>query len=46
MQMLYVDTPQNIADALAYLQYHLHEVTKRQNNLENNINNALSALTT
>jgi len=33
------------ADTLAYLQHHLYEVTKRQNNSKTNINNALSALT-
>jgi len=43
--MLYTDTLQGMADALAYLQYYLHKVTKRQNNLEININNTFSALT-
>ena len=45
MQMLYMDTPQGIADALAYLQHYLHKVTERQNNSETNINNTLSTLT-
>jgi len=36
--------PQTIADALAYLQHHLQEVTKRQNHSETNINNILSTL--
>ena len=44
-QMLYMNTLQTIADALAYLQYYLQEVTKKQNYLETNIDNALSILT-
>ena len=39
------DTPQGIADALGYLQYHLQELTKRQHVSENNINSTLAALT-
>ena len=39
------DTPQGIADALGYLQHHLHELTERQNVSENNINTTLAALT-
>ena len=39
------DTPQGIADALGYLQYHLHELTERQNISENNINTTQVALT-
>jgi len=39
------DTLQGIADALGYLQHHLHELTERQNVSENNINTALAALT-
>ena len=34
-----------MADILAYLQHYLYGVTERQNNLETNINNALSTLT-
>jgi len=41
-----LDTPQGIADALGYLQHHLHELTERQNVSENNINTTLVALTT
>jgi len=40
------DTPQGIADALGYLQHHLHELTERQNVSKNNINTTLAALTT
>jgi len=40
------DTPQGIADALGYLQHHLHELTERKNVPENNINTTLAALTT
>jgi len=39
------DTPQGIANALGYLQHHLHELTERQNVSENNINTTLVALT-
>jgi len=39
------DTPQGIADALGYLQHHLHELMERQNASENNINTTLAALT-
>ena len=39
------DTPQGVADALGYLQHHLHELTERQNVSENNINTTLAALT-
>ena len=42
--MSYTDTPQTIANALAYLQHHLYEETKWQNNSETNINNTLAAL--
>ena len=40
-----LDTPQGVADALEYLQHHLHELTERQNVSENNINTTLVALT-
>jgi len=40
------DTPQGVADALGYLQHHLHELTERQNVSKNNINTTLAALTT
>jgi len=43
---LSLDTPQGIANALGYLQHHLHELTERQNVSENNINTTLVALTT
>ena len=39
------DTPQGIADALRYLQYHLQELTERQHVSESNINSTLAALT-
>jgi len=39
------DIPQGIANALGYLQYHLYELTERQNISENNINTTLAALT-
>ena len=39
------DTPQGVADALGYLQHHLHELTERQNVSETNINTTLAALT-
>jgi len=39
------DTPQGVADALGYLQHHLHELTERQNISKNNINTTLAALT-
>ena len=39
------DTPQGVADALGYLQHHLHELTERQNVSESNINSTLAALT-
>ena len=39
------DTSQGVADALEYLQHHLHELTERQNISENNINTALITLT-
>jgi len=39
------DIPQGIADALGYLQHHLHKLTERQNVSENNINTTLAALT-
>jgi len=39
------DIPQGIANALGYLQHHLHELTERQNVSENNINTTLVALT-
>jgi len=44
--LLPLDTPKGIADALGYLQHHLHELTERQNVSENNINTALATLTT
>jgi len=40
------DTPQGVADALEYLQHHLHELTERQNVSKSNINSTLAALTT
>ena len=43
--MLSPDTSQGIADALEYLQHHLHELTERQNVSENNINTTLAVLT-
>ena len=43
--LLPLDTPQNVADALGYLQHHLHKLMKRQNVSENNINTTLAALT-
>ena len=39
------DTPQDVADALGYLQHHLQELTQRQNVSETNINTTLAALT-
>jgi len=39
------DTPQGVANALGYLQHHLHELTERQNVSENSINTALAILT-
>jgi len=39
------DTLQGVADALGYLQHHLHKLTERQNVSENNINITLAALT-
>jgi len=39
------DIPQGVADALGYLQHHLHELTERQNVSKNNINTTLAALT-
>jgi len=39
------DTSQGVADALGYLQHHLHELTERQHVSENNINSTLAALT-
>jgi len=43
---LLLDTPQGVADALGYLQHHLHELTERQNVSETNINTTLAALIT
>jgi len=40
------NTSQGIANALGYLQHHLHKLTERQNVSENNINTTLAALTT
>ena len=40
------DTPQGVANALGYLQHHLHKLTERQNVSKNNINTTLAALTT
>jgi len=37
--------PQGIANALGYLQHHLHELTERQNVSKSNINSTLAALT-
>jgi len=39
------DTPQDVANALGYLQHHLQELTERQHISENNINTTLAALT-
>jgi len=39
------NTPQGVANALGYLQHHLHELTERQNVSKNNINTTLAALT-
>jgi len=39
------DTPQDVADALEYLQHHLQELMERQHASENNINTTLAALT-
>ena len=44
--LLSSDTLQGVADALEYLQYHLHKLMERQNISENNINITLAALTT
>ena len=41
-----LDTPQDIADVLGYLQHHLQELMKRQHVSESNINSTLAALTT
>ena len=43
--LLSLNTPQGIADALGYLQYHLQELMERQHVSENNINTTLAALT-
>ena len=40
-----LDTPQDIADVLGYLQHHLQELTERQHVSESNINSTLVALT-
>ena len=40
-----LDTPQDVANILGYLQHYLHELTERQNVSENNINTTLAALT-
>jgi len=39
------DTSQGVANALGYLQHHLHKLIERQNVSENNINTTLAALT-
>ena len=39
------DTPQGVANALEYLQHHLHKLTERQNISKNNINTTLAVLT-
>jgi len=39
-----VDTFPAVADALGYLQYHLQELTERQNALEHTINATLVGL--
>ena len=44
--LLSSDTLQGVADALEYLQHHLHKLMERQNISENNINITLAALTT
>jgi len=44
--LLPLNTPQGVANALGYLQHHLHELTERQNVSESNINSTLAALTT
>ena len=41
-----LDTPQDVADTLGYLQHHLQELTERQHISESNINSTLAALTT
>jgi len=43
--LLPADTPPAIADALGYLQYHLQELTERQNASEHTINATLVGLT-
>jgi len=40
-----LDTPQGVANALGYLQYHLQELTERQHVSENNVNTTLATLT-
>jgi len=42
--LLPLDTPQDVADALGYLQHHLQELTERQHASKNNINTTLAAL--
>jgi len=39
------DTSQGVANALGYLQHHLHKLTERQNVSKSNINSTLAALT-
>jgi len=39
------DTPQGVANALGYLQYHLQKLMERQHISETNINTTLAALT-
>jgi len=40
-----IENPQGLVNVLSYLQYHLQELTKKQNILENNINTVLAFLT-
>jgi len=40
-----LDTSQDVADTLGYLQHHLQELMERQHISENNINTTLAALT-
>jgi len=40
-----LDTSQDVANTLGYLQHHLQELMERQHISENNINTTLAALT-
>jgi len=42
---LSMDTPPTVTNTLGYLQYHLQELTERQNASEHIINNTLAGLT-